>query len=65
MGNKRISLRIDWLTTGPLSPYIDAYKQHLTDRGYAATPFGNWKLHALHCTLCAVDSRAKHRSALH
>ena len=40
MGNKRTSPRIDWLATGPLAPYVDAYKQYLTDRGYAATTFG-------------------------
>ena len=45
MGNKRTSLRIDWLAIGPLAPYVDAYKQYLTDRGYAATTFGN-------CTRC-------------
>jgi integrase len=41
MGNKRTSLCIDWLATGPLTPYVDAYKQYLTNRGYAATTFGN------------------------
>ena len=41
MGNKRTSLRIDWLATGALAPYVDAYKQYLTDRGYATTTFGN------------------------
>lgn len=33
--------RIDWLTKGPLAPHIDAYKQYLTDRGYAATTFSH------------------------
>ena len=41
MGNKRTSPSIDWLATEPLAPYVDAYKQYLTDRGYAATTFGN------------------------
>ena len=41
MGNKRSSPRIDWLATGPLAPFVDAYKQYLTERGYAATTFGN------------------------
>lgn len=45
MGNKRTSSRIDWLATAPLGPYVDAYKQYLTDRGYAVTTFGN-------CTRC-------------
>ena len=29
-------LDINWLTDGPILPYVDAFKQHLTDRGYAA-----------------------------
>lgn len=37
----RTSPRTDWLATGPLAPHVDAYKQYLTDRGYAATTFGN------------------------
>jgi integrase/recombinase XerC len=43
MGNIRSSrvTRIDWLARGPLAPYVDAFKQYLTDRGYAATTFAN------------------------
>jgi len=43
MGNKRSfrSNRIDWLAKGPLAPYVDVYKQYLTDRGYAPTTFDN------------------------
>lgn len=43
MANKRTSRsdRIDWLAKGPLAPYVDAYKQYLTDRGYAASTFKN------------------------
>lgn len=37
----RTSPRTDWLATGPLAPHVDAYKRYLTDRGYAATTFGN------------------------
>ena len=33
--------RIDWLATGPFAPHIDAYKQYLTERGYAANTFSN------------------------
>ena len=43
MGNVR-RLRpgcINWLATGSLAPHVDAYKQYLTDRGYAATTFAN------------------------
>jgi len=43
MGNTQSSrlTRIDWLAKGPLAPHVDAYKQYLTDRGYAATTFSN------------------------
>lgn len=43
MGNTRLSgsTRIDWLTKEPLGPYVAAYKQYLTDRGYAETTFAN------------------------
>ena len=34
-------VRIDWLGKGPLAPHVDAFKQYLTDRGYAATTFAN------------------------
>ena len=30
-----------WLAGGPLAHYIEAYKQYLTDRGYAAQTFAN------------------------
>jgi site-specific recombinase XerD len=43
MGNVR-HLRlgcINWLDKGPIAPHLDAYKQYLTDRGYAATTFAN------------------------
>ena len=43
MGNTKSSRfnRIDWLAASPFAPHIDAYKQYLTDRGYATTTFGN------------------------
>jgi site-specific recombinase XerD len=43
MGNTRSSRsnRIDWLANGSLAPHIDAYKQYLTERGYATTTFSN------------------------
>jgi site-specific recombinase XerD len=43
MGNVRLARlsRINWLAQGPLAPYVDAFKQYLTDRGYAATTFAN------------------------
>ncbi len=30
------SIRIDWLANGPIGPYVDAFKQHLIERRYAA-----------------------------
>jgi integrase/recombinase XerC len=33
---------IDWLADGPIGPYVDAFKQHLTDRGYAANTFAHY-----------------------
>jgi hypothetical protein len=43
MGNIRSSriTRADWLANGPLAPHVDAFKQYLSDRGYAATTFAN------------------------
>jgi site-specific recombinase XerD len=31
----------DWLDDGPLAPHVDAFKQYLTDRGYAKNSFAN------------------------
>jgi integrase/recombinase XerC len=43
----RRSLRpeIDWLAEGPIAPYIDAFKQYLIERRYAAKTFTTY----LHC----------------
>lgn len=43
MGNTRSSrfAAIDWLDKGPIAAYLDAFKQYLTDRGYAATTFAH------------------------
>lgn len=43
MGNVRLSRlsRTNWLAGGPLALHIDAFKQYLSDRGYAATTFAN------------------------
>ena len=32
---------INWLDEGPLAPHVEAFKQYLIDRGYAASTFGN------------------------
>jgi len=43
MGNTRSSrfTVLDWLGKGPIAPHLDAFKQYLTDRGYAATTFAH------------------------
>src|SRR4051794_19618298 len=43
MGHVRLSRCSvnSWLDDGPLAPHIDAFKQYLTDRGYAKTSFVN------------------------
>jgi site-specific recombinase XerD len=43
MGNVRSSrfTVIDWLDKGPIAPHLAAFKQYLTDRGYAATTFAH------------------------
>lgn len=33
------SICINWLANGPLGPHVDAFKQYLIERGYAATTF--------------------------
>jgi integrase/recombinase XerC len=44
MGIPRRSRRIDmnWLSDGPIGPYVDAFKQHLTERRYAARTFASY-----------------------
>ena len=44
MGNIRSSRRsrINWLARGPFAPYVDAFKQYLADRGYAASTAANY-----------------------
>jgi len=31
-----------WLADGPIGPYVEAFKRHLTDRGYAAHTFASY-----------------------
>lgn len=34
--------KISWLVDRPIGPYVDAFKQHLTDRGYAAPTIASY-----------------------
>ena len=36
------SIDIDWCADGPIGPYVDAFKQHLTERRYAACTFASY-----------------------
>ena len=38
----------DWLAKGPIGPYVDAFKQHLTERGYAAHTFASYVVDITH-----------------
>ncbi|HUI58596.1 MAG TPA: site-specific integrase [Steroidobacteraceae bacterium] len=44
MANLSVSGRscTDWLDDGPLAPYVDAFKQYLTERGYARNSFASY-----------------------
>lgn len=44
MGNIRLSQPacVNWLDEGPLVPYVDAFKQYLSDRGYSRNSFANF-----------------------
>jgi integrase/recombinase XerC len=43
MGNDRLfhPACVNWLDEGALAPYVDAFKQYLTDRGYSRNSFAN------------------------
>jgi site-specific recombinase XerD len=43
--------RADWLATGPLAAHLDAYKQDLTDAGYAAGTIGRYLAGLAHLSL--------------
>jgi hypothetical protein len=37
----RPTKRFDWVGRGLLSPHVDAFKQYLTERGYATATFAH------------------------
>jgi len=63
MGNTRSSrlTHINWFVTGPLAAHADAYKQYLTDRGYAATTVGNCVRSVTHFAQWIHDRRLQIR----
>ncbi len=50
MGTVHRSLHndINWLTAGPIGPYVDAFKQHLADGRYAASPVAGYVSNIAH-----------------
>jgi site-specific recombinase XerD len=68
MGNVRQPqiISIDWLNEGPLAVHVDAFKQYLTQRGYARNSFANCMGSVAHfaqwidrrCVLDDIDWRA-------
>ena len=60
MGNDRSrSNGIDWLAKGSFAPHIDAYKQYLTERGYAANTFNNCMRSVAHFAQWARSRRLR------
>ncbi len=53
------SIRIDWLADGPIGPYVDAFKQHLTERRYAACTFASYLAGITHFARWARSKRLR------
>ena len=49
----------DWLAKGPIGPYVDAFKQHLTERGYAAHTFASYVADIRHFARWARTKRLR------
>ncbi|MDO8774182.1 MAG: site-specific integrase [Burkholderiaceae bacterium] len=47
----------DWLAKGPIGPYVDAFKQHLAERGYAARTFSSYVVCITHFARWARTKR--------
>lgn len=50
MGIVHLSRRndINWLTDGPIGPYVDAFKQHLADGRYATSTVAGYVSNIAH-----------------
>jgi integrase len=57
------SNRIDWLAKGPFAPHVSAYRQYLTERGYAANTVSNCMRSVAHFAQWARILR--HTTAMH
>jgi integrase/recombinase XerC len=49
----------DWLAKGPIGPYVDAFKQHLAERGYAAHTFASYVVDITHFARWARSKRLR------
>ena len=54
-------LDIDWLAVGPIGPYVDAFKQFLTERRYAATTSASYVAGIAHFARWARSRRLRLR----
>jgi site-specific recombinase XerD len=52
-------LDIDWLAVGPIGPYVDAFKQFLTERRYAATTSASYLAGITHFARWARSRRLR------
>ena len=49
----------DWLAKEPIGPYVDAFKQHLAERGYAAHTFASYVVGITHFARWARTKRLR------
>ena len=49
----------DWLAKVPIGPYVDAFKQHLAERGYAAHTFASYVVGITHFARWARTKRLR------
>lgn len=49
----------DWLAKEPIGPYVDAFKQHLAERGYAAHTFASYVIGITHFARWARTKRLR------
>jgi site-specific recombinase XerD len=49
----------DWFAKGPIGPYVDAFKQHLMERRYAAHTFASYVVDVMHFARWAHAKRLR------
>ncbi len=53
----------DWLAKEPIGPYVDAFKQYLAERGYAAHTFASYVVGITHFARWARTKRLERRGS--